>query len=772
MVKRPLVLLTLFYLFGIFAGKVCLQFKILFPLILSLSLFFYKKNLFKKRNFLFLLLPFCFAAGFLLCQRAVHKTALEYYVQNSEMSICGEVLSCIQGQNIESMVVRIISMEGAPKEVVGEKLLVSLPKGELFAPGSTVVMYGEWKALSRGDNPGQFDEYNYYKAQGICAKGTAKSIELIGEKKISALLWNWKQKIKQVYSRVLPKEEAGVLEAMFLAEKGGLLTEIKKMYQDAGFSHILAVSGLHMSLLGMGFYRMLKKLHMGSNKAVVAACVMVLAYSVFTGAGISITRAAVMLLLSLLSVPLGKTYDAPTSLSAAALLILIREPLQLFQAGFLLSFGAVVGILLFSKIFEQMGIKKLGANLGVQLVLLPLLFWFYYEVPVYALLLNLLVIPFLSLLLLLAIFIGVFGSFWISLGKFFAGGAFVLLKGYEALCHLNEYLPGNHFCYGKPAIFQMVLYYALLLLFYLICRTMDKKRFFPAALVFLFLLSAVFIFPRSKGLTVTYLAVGQGDCAVLQKGSTTVLIDAGSSVKNGAERILVPYLKYHGDTKIEYVLLSHMDDDHCSMLIELLDAMAEKQEKVTVKTLILTAAARKDEEKYALICEKAEKAGVSCILFSAGDRLSFCGEELICLSPQKGEDFGDANQNSMVLALCEKDALCLFTGDIAAEQERKVIGVLREYGLLFEGQTRYLKTAHHGSRYSSCAEFLQCFSGQNAIISCGEKNRYKHPHEETLERMEAEEITPVITFKSGAVRIREGKLYQWKPYLFGEGKWE
>ncbi len=767
MVKRPLVLLTLFYLFGILAGKVCLPFAILFPLF-SLPFLFSLK----KERILFLLLPLCFAAGFLLYQRAARETALEQYVQSPKASrVCGEVLSFTQGQNGGRMVVRLKVMDGAPEEVGEEKLLVLIPNGELFAPGSTVILYGEWTALSRGDNPGQFDEYSYYKAQGICAKGTAKSMELIGEKKIPAMLWKWKQKIKQVYSKALPQAEAGVLEAMFLAEKGGLLPEIKEMYQGAGFSHILAVSGLHMSLLGMGFYKILKKLRVGSNKAVAAACVTVLVYSIFAGAGISIVRAALMLLLSLFSAPLGKTYDAPTGLSAAALLLLAREPLQLFQAGFLLSFGAVVGILLFSKIFEKMGIKKLGASLGVQLVLLPLLFWFYYEVPVYALVLNLLVVPFLSLLLLLAIFIGVFGSFWLFWGKFFAGGAFVLLKGYEALCCLNEYLPGKRFCYGKPALFQMVLYYLLLLLFYLIGKTIKKEKIFPAAFVFLLLLIGVFLLPRSTELTVTYLAVGQGDCAVLQKGSTTALIDAGSSVKNGAERVLIPYLKYHGDTKIEYVLLSHTDDDHCSMLLELLDAMAEKRAGAVVGTILLTAAAQKEGEKYALICEKAARAGVPCIPFSAGDQISFGIEKLICLSPQKGEDFGDANQNSMVLALCERDTLCLFTGDIAAAQEKKVIRALEESGLLLAGQARYLKAAHHGSRYSSSAEFLQYFSGKSAIISCGEKNRYKHPHKETLERMEAAKITPVITWKSGAVRVIEGKLYQWKPYLLKEGEW-
>ncbi|MDE7327677.1 MAG: DNA internalization-related competence protein ComEC/Rec2, partial [Lachnospiraceae bacterium] len=738
MVKRPLVLLTLFYLFGILAGRGCPQIGILFPVLLILSFillmiknfFLLSKSKIPKRipillkylvniDCIILLLPVALTMGFLLVQRAMSLTALEQYVQETrEGGLRGRVISCTQGKNTGRMVLRIDFMEGAPKKVEGEEILVYLPPGKLFAPGSIVVAEGKWNALSRGDNPGQFDEYNYYKAQGICAKGTAEYVRLLQEKKgLSAVLFWLKQKMKQVYGRVLPETEAGVLEAMFLAEKGGLTAEIREMYRDSGFSHILAVSGMHLSLLGMGFYKILKKLRAGSNMATAAACGMVLLYSIFTGAGIPVLRAATMLLLALLAAPSGKTYDAPTGLSVAAFAVLIREPLQLFQPGFLLSFGAVVGILMFSEIFMRMGLKKLAANIGVQLVLLPLLFWFYYEVPIYALFLNLLAVPFLSLLLLLAVLIGVMGIIWLPAGSFFAGGAYVLLKGYEALCRVNAALPGNSFCYGRPSLLQLLLYYALLLCFYFLCRKVGGRK-----CLFFLITFFVFLLRGKKQLTVTYLSVGQWDCAVIESGGTTVLIDAGSSQKGGAQDILVPYLKYHGTTWIDYVLLSHTDDDHCSMLVELLDDMAARKTRVFVGTIVLTGAAAKEEEKYTMLLEKAKAAGVDCMEFSLGDMLVLGEEELLCLSPAAGEDFGDANQNSMVLALSTKDMLCLFTGDIAAKQEKRVAGELCRLGFLVPDRIKILKVAHHGSRYSSCDEILSCFSGQTAIISCGKKN--------------------------------------------------
>lgn len=773
MVKRPMVLLTLFYLFGILAGNGGGRFFLLFPaLVILLFLFPYLIKKYQGER-LFFLAPLFFAAGFFLTRQALLATPLEQYAASGGSgSVSGTVLSSVEGQNSGRMVLLIRAMEGAGESVIGCRILVYTKKEELAAPGSEISVYGEWMTFSVGDNPGQFDEYRYYKAQGISAKLMAKEVWVTKEKKggVGVVLWQLRSRMKAVYRKVLPETEAGILEAMLLAEKGGLSQEIKQMYRDAGFSHILAVSGLHLSLLGMGFYKLLKRLRAGSNAAVVLACVLVVLYSMFTGLGIPVVRAAIMLLLALFAAPAGKTYDAPTGLAASALVILARQPLQLFMAGFLLSFGAVAGILLFSNVFLQLGVRKFAASLGVQLALLPLLLWFYYEVPVYSLLLNLLVVPFLSLLLVLAVLIGGLGSIWLFAGKFFAGGAYVLLRGYGAVCRINEKLPGYRFCYGRPAVWQMFLYYALLIGFYFLCQYYVKKQR-GGRKCFLFLgVFLIFLLPGEKELTVTQLAVGQGDCAVLQKGGMTVLVDAGSSVKNGAERILIPYLQYHGDTVVEYVFLSHTDEDHCSMLLELLDRMAQGRREVVVKTLVMTKAAEK-EEKYALLCEKAEAAEVAMTSFAAGDMLPLGGEWLVCLSPEEGEDAGGTNENSMVLALSGEEVFWLFTGDIAQAQEKKVVEKLGQYAAFAEGKQKYLKAAHHGSKYSNSAQILQHFTGGTAVISCGRGNRYGHPHAEALFRMEEADIHPVLTWESGAVRWRGGRLYLWNAYSKGEGEW-
>lgn len=773
MVKRPLVLLTLFYLFGILAGNGGGRFSLLFPgLVILLFLFPCLIKKYRGERLLFLA-PLFFAAGFFLTRQALLVTPLEQYAAGGGSGcVSGTVLTSEEGQNSGRMVLLIRAMDGAGEGVAGCRILVYTRKEELAAPGSEISVYGEWMACSGGDNPGQFDEYRYYKAQGITAKLMAERVWVTKEKKGGLPVWLWRlrARMRTVYRAVLPETEAGILTAMLLAEKGGLSQEVKQMYRDAGFSHILAVSGLHLSLIGMGFYKLLKRLRAGSNAAAVFACGLVMLYGMFTGLGIPVVRAAVMLLLALLAAPAGRTYDAPTGLAASALVILVRQPLQLFMAGFLLSFGAVAGILVFSKVFGQLGAKRLGASLGVQLVLLPLLLWFYYEVPVYSLLLNLLIVPFLSLLLVLAVLAGGLGSLWLFAGRFFAGGAYVLLKGYEAVCYINERLPGHRFCYGRPRLWQMLVYYALLLGFYLLCRYFVKKQR-GGRKCFLFLgVFLIFLLPGKKELAVTQLAVGQGDCAVVQKGGTTVLVDAGSSVKNGAERILLPYLLYHGDTVVDYVFLSHTDEDHCSMLLELLERMAQGKREVVVKTIVTTEAAEK-EEKYALLCGKAEAAGVAVTSFAAGDMLLLGGERLLCLFPTAGEDAGGTNENSMVLALCGKAAVWLFTGDIAQAQEKKVVEQLLGYGLLTTGGQRYLKAAHHGSKYSNGAQLLRCFSGGTAVISCGKGNRYGHPHEETLERMGAAEVNPVLTWESGAVRWRDGKLYLWRAHSGGEGDW-
>ena len=362
MIKRPLLFLTAAYLAGVCAGSgrgiPGLLFAAVLYFILSFS--FHWKIYYKDKVLFFM--PLFVAAGLWRVSLAEATSPLA----TGECIAQGTVKQSFMGTGTGKMFVEMenVSFRDEKTQRFSGTVLVYAENWKLAAPKSKREIVGELKPFSAADNPGQFDEYEYYKAQGICAKLYADEIKIISEGRgLSCILWRIKQKISETYHTVLPESYAGILDAMLLAEKGMLPQETRELYRDAGLSHALVVSGLHLSLLGFGLYQLLCKLKIGANSSVVAAAAAVFGYGCFAGFGIPVIRASVMLLLSLFARCAGKTYDAPTGLSLAALIVLWKSPLQLFQAGFLLSFGAVAGILLFQPLFEKMGIRRIGSSL-------------------------------------------------------------------------------------------------------------------------------------------------------------------------------------------------------------------------------------------------------------------------------------------------------------------------------------------------------------------------------------------------------------------------
>ncbi len=750
-------------------------FLICFLVVLAIASFFIPG--FIKREYFLCVLPVLFVAGGMRYRAETAVTLLEPYL-NVKNRITAE--GVVAGVTVYEEYVRILvedahvwisdmsETENSEKEYAelpGQYSFLAYTEEEI-KPGYRVRITGTVQSLNRAANPGQYDEEGYWSAKGVCARINTETVQVGADTYGVVKRWiaERKSQIGKGIETALPEKEAGVLKAMLLADTGALDEDTRALYQKTGLSHVLAVSGMHFSLLAMGCYQLLRRIKAGAKLSLVAGCLIVVFYGMLTGFGVSVQRAAIMLLMSFLAWIPGKTYDAPTALSLSAVVILVQQPLQLFQAGFLLSFGAVLGILLFSGYFQKCGLGWIGASAATQLVLIPVLLWFFYEVPVYSLLFNLVLLPFMSLLLVLAVLVGMSVLLIPAAAGFFAGGAYYMLQFYEWVCSLNEYLPGNMFSYGRPEKWELMVYYGLLLGFVILCRKLPKKRSLLYLSVFF-----VFLLSGRKNVVVSYLAVGQGDCAVVQSGTMTVLFDAGGSVKNGAERILIPFLQYHGDTKVEYVFLSHADNDHLCMLSELFEQMEAGECEIALERLVMPAAGD-DEEKYRQLVAQAEKVGVKVLYMARGDMLKLTGMEIYCLAPERGQEELGTNENSACLLVKTKRGQYLFTGDMDRGAEREMLTWLASVDtvqmsgsyILAEKESMsekkkitVLKVAHHGSRYSSSTELLGWLRPEYAVISCGEANRYGHPHAETQERLKETGAQQYITWESGAVLMRE-----------------
>lgn len=480
--------------------------------------------------------------------------------------------------------------------------------------------------------------------------------------------------------------------------------------------------------------------------AVFSGTVIIL-YGMMAGFSASLSRALLMLLLSFLARVIGRAYDMLSALGCAALLLLYQSPFQLCDAGFLLSFGAVFGIAVAAPVGREIFGKGKGllssfvTTAAIQLATNPILCFFYFQLPLYSVLLNLIVIPSMSLLLPLSVM-----AVGVSLLSFQAGQVLMLLVRailllQQALSYFSNRLPFSHFVTGKPSLLQIVIYYAgLAVLLYLL----KKRRFIRAVLSFLLLLSLAILPALQSQFTITMLDVGQGDGLVLKKGAHVLLVDGGSSSeKKLYEYTYAPYLKSQGITAIDAVFLSHSDEDHIS-------AVKEVMENMPVGTMYLPQVDA-FQESFASLKTQAIRQGCSIKYVKRGDVMEWKGVRLEVLHPDSNQDYEDVNEASEVLSLSYAGFSMLFTGDIGGRAEEELVAYMKK---MRKGTYTILKCGHHGSKTSTSEELLAQVTPDIVLISCGKRNRYGHPHKETLKRLKTAKVPYFTTVEQGAISIK------------------
>ena len=655
-----------------------------------------------------------------------------------------------------------------------------------FSVGNTIRIEKnfELREPEEPTNPGQFDARLYYQTKGVELLCFAEEAVLIDDTvRPAAQFFYGLRKELGIRCRALFAEKyRGVIGAMLLGDKTELSDETQEIYQKSGMSHLLAISGLHVSIFGMTLYRLLRRIGLPFWFSGIPSMLLVLSYGCLTGMSTSTARAVIMFLVSVIADLIGKSYDMLSALAFAALLLLAEQPLYVKSASFLLSFGAVVGIGLVYPALQEIfpaRKKKLQAilfSLSVQLMTLPMVVNFYYEVPLYSVLLNLIVIPLMSALMFSGILALALSFLSPGLARLPALFCSAIMELYERLGSLFLGLPGSVLRCGKPERWKLVLYYLCLAVFlYWRHRVREEKRKrtaeaaskseeaeeeaenrrepfliqkrLAAAAGFAFL-NLLLLVRLPGGFLFAMLDVGQGEALFLRmKSGTTVLIDGGSTSvsKVGTYRIL-PFLKTEGVGRLDYILVTHTDRDHISGIEELLE-QSGRPGCLKIGTLLLSEQSRKEEagEKLAKL---AYEAGVRVDTLSRGAVLRDGSASLSCLYPVRGEEYGDANAASVVLRLTYGEFSMLLTGDLEKEGEEKIL----EYGGGLSCDI--LKAGHHGSSTSTSEEWLEAVSPELTLISCGKDNSYGHPHEETLERLQEAESQILITMEEGAIGIR------------------
>jgi competence protein ComEC len=674
--------------------------------------------------------------------------------------------------------------------------------------GNKIHVTGNLKKFSAARNPGGFNEQLYYQIEDIYFFIEAEQITITDSdySTYHAILGAVKKKLTKVYDLMLSDREAGTLIAMLLGERSLLDDGVKKLYQENGISHILAISGLHIALIGMFFFRLLKKLRCPVQVASFLTIFFIYSYGVLTDFSVSTNRAIVMMVISLLAPLTGKTYDMLSATCLSALIILLQNPMQIMSAGFLLSYGAVLGIaviypalkLLYKdnnqsseanqpaetnklkevklkitdKLNENKKIKNNNSfintillSISTQLSTIPVILYFFYQIPVYSIIINLIILPLITILTLLAILGAIAGIIYLPIGVFIIGGANYILKLYEIICRLGSGLPGNLLTVGKPDELRLIIYFILVSAFLILIHRYRKKATILIMAAGLLLL----IMPRSSGgMEITFLDVGQGDAIYIESNSnTTYLIDGGSMdvSKAGTYRI-TPFLLSRGKDVLDYVMVTHSDKDHISGILELISSG-----EIKVNNLILPDIAVKDEA-YIMLEKQVLQKDIAVSYIKAGDSIKDGIMQITCLHPAKGYVPQGSNSYSTVLSITYDEFSMLLTGDVQSDGEDMLIKQLSKrqdqgaHNLNLPLEYTVLKVSHHGARSSTSEEFLSYIRPSVAVISCGLDNRYGHPHSQLLKRLEDINSDTRITYETGAITIiTDGKRMQISEYL-------
>lgn len=630
--------------------------------------------------------------------------------------------------------------------------------------GSYVRVRGKLYAFAEATNPGEFDAKRYYQILNLQA-GIRNAVilhETNDYDRFREGLYALRTYLSSPLDQSLDEKNASVMKAVLLGEKGGLHEETKQLYQQNGIIHILSISGLHISIIGMGFSRLLRKGGCPKIANVILSVILMYGYGMMTGMSISARRAVMMFAFHAAAGVFGRTYDMLTAMSIAAVSALICQPLYLFHSGFLFSFGAIWAIGLLLPVMEENLLakgagksgmicrmeKRTAAGLAVSVVTFPVYLCFYYEYPLYSLFLNMLLIPCTGLLVTDGLASLMAAACYLPLGKYAALPARLLLAFYELCCTAVLHLPESRSIPGRPENWQIAIFAALL------CIAVLGNRRWTGLLFWQWLLLAVFCLTMrwQSGLRITALDVGQGDCIYLadEKGGR-YLIDGGSLSKSdvGTYQIL-PFLKQEGVDTLNAVFVTHMDSDHYNGIYRLVEEM--RSNGVGIENLILPDLGKRGRSKeYEELEALALGRGINVLRIHRGDTLGHGNLRLTCLHPEEGTE-QTGNEASVVLYLEYGAFSALFTGDLEGNGEEAVGRQLKEL-LPDGGGITLLKAAHHGSENSTGEAFLKAVSPQIVLISAGRNNPYGHPHRELLDRLKTAECHVFRTDEGGALTV-------------------
>lgn len=684
------------------------SFKIFLIFFIDIILIILKSNKYFIYFFVF------FSLGFIITFLNTKQSKLfNYFLEDS--NIIADVLSKDNLKDKKKYEIFIINVNN---ENIKEKSILFTDKD--LEINDRISFKGKIKELKDNTNPYLFNFKKFNLKNKIYTKIYSEKIKIIGESKslFLKIKKNFHLFIKKVFDLSLNEKNSNIMKRIFLSSKFD--TEFDENVNKIGISHIIEISGLHVGIIYVLLNKIFKFFHIKRFLRDILSLFFIFLYGNLISNPASLLRAEIFLSFFILTTILAKIKDSLNNLFLSLIVILFLNPFMIFDVGLYLSFFSVFAIIYVLPYFKERKDKIVTRffklTFSIFVVNLPIILYVFGKFSILTFIANIILVPIFVFVIILSFFMILFSLISFKF-TFFS----VIIDFILDLINLNiEFLNdiNLNFYFYNFSIALIILYYFLLFIFFLKINikkiSFENKKFLFFS-IFIMLISITVVNFYKDETKINFLDISQGDSALIRTKSKNILIDTGGVTfgkGDNGKTVLIPYLKKNGVKKLDYVFISHLDLDHCKNLKLL-------SENIDVKNVVFRKNGYKDYlKKYGKInaknifdIEKDKKIKIDNIELSIFQIINSVSE----------------NDKSIVINVKTHNKKILFTGDI---------GMFTENQLLKKDiSCDFLKVSHHGSKYSSSNEFLKNANPKYAIISCGYKNRYNHPHKEAIDRI-------------------------------------
>ena len=754
--KRPIIIILISYIIGILGGLYTNSIAFFcFTIILAMCLwgirkinnkyFRFLRRFLKRYTELLILISMTF--GFLYTNILEQKYDTIYEAKGEIEEHCIVIAEKEPKEYKDLYKVKIVNSKNSARN--GTKLYIRVNKKANIEVGDMLLINGTYLEPDVARNERGFNYKEYLKTLEIYGTVEINHYKVIKKGRINKLILytaRLKEILKSNISKVIKKaENKNLLIAMILGDTEDLSEELKADFLNSNLYHILSVSGGQVSniIIGITILFRLLKIH---KKIMDVLCIVILIEFMFlTGLTPSIIRACIMCIISLISGLIIRRYDIANSLGISLLIILINNPFAINSLSVLLSYFGFLGIIVLGS-FTIKEVNKVIKNnilryilnivissVAAQIFIFPIILYIFGTISLTFIFSNLLIIPSSTVITIIGLFImicplQIFG--------------FV-----EPLIELTINIVGFFSNIGIskiyciiPNIKEIITYYVMsLYLYYMLRRDYIYKikhffRKYKKIIVIILLLSigTSYIYKNiQKDLYINFIDVGQGDSTLITtQFNKKILIDGGGSEFGSTfdvgEKTLLPYLLKKKIHKLDYVIISHFDSDHVGGILTILEELNVKQ--------VLIPKQVEYSENYNKFLDIIKKRNIKVKIVGEGNTINIDKNTYLDILWPEEKQITDnvLNNNSLIVRLCYKNFKMLFTGDIEAIAEQKL---LQKYENTEKLTADILKVAHHGSKSSSIAEFLEKVNPRIALIGVGKNNKFGHPNAGVLDRL-------------------------------------